>query len=272
MVTPDPSTILVRDLTFAVEQGAGGIWNERRPELSHTLNAFQLALPYLEPYFIDAVKEAAQTLSDPRLKGDALAFCAQEANHSRQHGRYNRLLRRRYPRLAEFEKTIQQSLVASRQEDPLAWRLAYTTGYEAITAQMSRWLFRSAGDWFDDRADTHFAALMSWHAAEELEHRSVAFDVLRAVAPGYRLRARGLFAALRKTYADMNPAVTYMLDVDGFSGRIDSRARRLRLRLSFVRELAPAIMRFLSPGYHPSKDREPDAAVLWRETNVRPAS
>ena len=100
----DCPTIVVRDMTFEVEQGAGGLWNAKRPELSHTLNAFQLALPYLEPYFIDAVKEASGALRDSRLRDEALAFCGQEANHSRQHGRYNRVLRRRYPRLAEFEK------------------------------------------------------------------------------------------------------------------------------------------------------------------------
>jgi predicted metal-dependent hydrolase len=265
----DAPSILVRDMTFAVEQGAGGLWNAKRPELSHTLNAFQLALPYLEPYFIDAVKEAAPALRDPRLKEEALAFCDQEVNHSRQHGRYNRVLRVRYPRLAEFEKTIQQSLVQSRRSDPLAWRLAYAAGYEAITAQLCRWMLRSADDWFAG-ADEHFAGLMTWHAAEELEHRSVAFDVLRAAAPGYRLRARGILAALRKTHADMLPAIAYMLEVDGYAGRWSSRARRLRLRLSFVRELLPAIVRFLAPGYHPSKDPEPAVAEAWRAAHAPP--
>jgi predicted metal-dependent hydrolase len=259
----DRPTIHVRDMRFAVEQGAGGLWNERRPELSHTLNAFQLALPYLEPYFIDAIKEAAPTLTDPHLRDDALAFCAQEANHARQHGRYNRILRQRYPRLAEFEKHIQQSLVRSRQSDTLAWRLAYTTGYEAITAQLCRWMLHHAKEWFDG-TDTPFFDLMTWHAAEEIEHRSVAFDVLRAVAPGYRLRVKGLFAALRKTLADVVPIVTYMLEVDGYAGRWSSRARRLWLRLIFAREMARVVGRFLAPGYHPSKDREPPSAATWR--------
>ena len=254
--------IFVRDMSFAVEQGAGGLWNAKRPELSHTLNGFQLALPYLEPFFIDAIKEATPGLSGP-LRDEALAFCAQEANHARQHGRYNRHLRKRYPRLADFEKGIQQSLVRSRQNDPLAWRLAYTAGYEAITAQLCRWMLRNAEEWFTG-GDDQFAELMTWHAAEELEHRSVAFDVLRAAAPGYRLRARGIFAALRKTYADMMPVVSYMLEVDGYAGRWDSRARRLQLRLQFIRELTPAIVRFLAPGYHPSKEREPPRAAAWR--------
>ena len=258
----DSSKIAVRKMTFDVERGAGGLWNPRRPELSHTLNAFQLALPYLEPYFIDAIREGAELVTDPKLKADALAFCAQEANHSRQHKRYCRLLQQRYPRLKEHETAIQQSLIRSRQQDPLPWRLAYTAGYEAITAQLARWLFRSAEEWFDG-ADEYFAALMTWHAAEEIEHRHVAYDVFQAVDKSYPLRAKGLLAALKKTYADMTPAVTYMLEVDGYARRLDSRGRRLRLRMGLVSELLPAAGRYLTPGYHPSKDAEPRGFAEW---------
>lgn len=34
-----------------------------------------------------------------------------------------------------------------------------------------------------------------WHAAEEIEHKAVAFDVLQKVAPGYPLRMAGLALA-----------------------------------------------------------------------------
>jgi uncharacterized protein len=263
------SPIRVREPTFPFEQGPGGLWNPRRPELSHLFNAFQLALPYLEPYFIDAIKEGALRIEDPRLRADALAFCEQEANHSRQHKRYCRVLRERYPRLAEFEKDIQQSLVRSRREDSLEWRLAYTSGYEAITAQLCRWILRNAGTWFSE-ADPHFAALMTWHAVEEIEHRHVAFAVLRAVAPSYSLRAKGIFAALRKTQADMTPATTYMLEVDGYAGKLDSKARRLKLRFETGAQIIPVFFRYLLPSYDPSKDPEPRGYAEWRRDHDGP--
>jgi predicted metal-dependent hydrolase len=254
--------IVVRDPTFQHEQGPGGLWNPRLPELSHTLNGFQLALPYLEPYFIDAVRGARERVKDPQLLADIGAFCEQEAHHSRQHRQYCRLLRKRYPRLAELETGIQQSLVKSRRNDSLEWRVAYTAGYEAITAQLSRWLFSHAEDWFHD-ADPHFSQMMLWHAAEEIEHRHVVFDVLQAVNPSPALRARALLAALRKTYADLTPAVTYMLEVDGYAQRWDSRARRLGVRLSAASDLVPAMIRYVLPGYHPNHDREPTGFAAW---------
>jgi predicted metal-dependent hydrolase len=234
------------------------------------LNAFQLALPYLEPYFIDAVKEALPRIADPRLRDDATAFCAQEANHSRQHVHYCRSLRPRYPRLADYEQAIRQSLVKSRQGDSLPWRLAYTAGYEAITAQLSRWMF-ARRKYFFDGADPAFASLMTWHAVEEIEHRHVAFEVLQAVDASYGLRFRGFFAALHKTKNDVLPVVSYMLEVDGFGSRLDSRARRLALRAELGGQLAAAMVRYLAPGHHPSKTGEPQGATAWRLEYARGA-
>jgi predicted metal-dependent hydrolase len=261
------SKIVVREPTFQHENGPGGLWNPRLPELSHTLNGFQLALPYLEPYFIDAVRGAREHVKDPRLLADIGAFCEQEAHHSRQHRQYCRLLRKRYPRLAELETGIQQSLVQSRRNDSLEWRLAYTAGYEAITAQFSRWMFSHAEEWFHD-ADPHFSQMILWHAAEEIEHRHVVFDVLQAVNPSRSLRARGLLAALHKTYADLTPAVTYMLEVDGYAKRWDSRARRLGVRLSAASDVLPAMFRYMMPNYNPANDHEPAGFARWLETQA----
>jgi predicted metal-dependent hydrolase len=262
--------IQVRRVAFDFEAGAGGPWNPRRLELTHTLNAFQIALPYVEPYFIDTVRQAASFLRSgtrvtdvAELAADARAFCAQEANHGRQHRLYSRLLRRRYPRLEAFEKAIERSLARSQREDSLARRLAYTAGFEAITAQLSRWMFRNAGEWFRG-ADPQFTAMMLWHGAEEIEHRHVAFDVLRAVDPSLSLRAWGLFAAIAKTDADTRPVVNYMLGVDGAGRDLASRARLLALRASTTSELVTAAARYLRPRYHPSQDPEPDGVRAWR--------
>jgi predicted metal-dependent hydrolase len=261
------NSIHIRQPSFDFAAGARGIWNPARPELSHLLNAFQLALPYLEPYFIDAVKRASEQITEPRLKADAQAFCAQEANHARQHKKYCEGLHERYPRLEQFEVAVRQSLLDSRKNDPLEWRLAYTAGYELITAQFARILFDQQDAWLQG-ADEQFASLMLWHAAEEIEHRHVAFEVLQAVNPAYKLRASGLFAALKKTYADMTPVATYMLQVDEYAGRFDSTMRRTRLRAEIASHLVPAVARYLMPHYHPSRDKEPAAYGQWQRAHA----
>jgi predicted metal-dependent hydrolase len=255
--------ILVRRPSFELDRVAGGLWNPAQPELSHTLNAFQLALPYLEPYFIDAVKEGCERVADPQLKADVRAFCDQEANHARQHKRYCRSLQQRYPQLAQHEARMRQSLIESRRRDPLEYRLSYTAGYEAITAELARTLFEFQHAWFDG-ADPEFEALLTWHAAEELEHRSVAFAVLQAVAPSYALRAKGLSFAVLKTLADMRPVISYMLEVDGYAHKLDSRLRRLRLQALLAKQLTPALLRYLAPGHDPAREPEPAGYLRWQ--------
>jgi predicted metal-dependent hydrolase len=255
------SGILVRAIDFDVARGHGGLWNPRFPEVSHTLNAFQLALPYLEPYFIDAVKEGSRAVDDPRLQADVRAFCAQEANHARQHTRYNRVLRVRYPRLEDFETSIQQHLLRQRRKAPLARRLAFTAACEAITGELARFLLSNTQAWFRD-ADRHFAALMVWHAVEEIEHKRVAFEVLRAVGVSRAVRVWALKAAFKQMLLDLDPVATYMLRVDGIRGA-RSIARRWAFRGAFSRAVLPRILRFALPRYDPSHEVDPPAAREW---------
>ncbi len=261
------SEIRVRAIDFDLERGRGGLWNPRLPEVSHALNAFQLALPYLEPHFIDAVREGARAVADPRLRADAQAFCAQEANHSREHGRYNRVLRRRYPRVEEFERTLQRALAERRRASPLAERLAFTAACEAITGELSRFLFRNARRWFDG-ADPHFAALMVWHAVEEIEHKSVAFDVLRASGVARASRVRALGAAVKQMLLDLDPVTTYLLEVDGVRG-LRSRLRRHAFRVQFVAAVAPRLLRYAGPAYDPSGEPDPPFVRAWVDAYAR---
>jgi predicted metal-dependent hydrolase len=255
------SGIRVRSIDFDVARGRGGLWNPRIPEVSHSLNAFQLALPYLEPYFIEAVKEGVRAVDDPRLRADVRAFCAQEANHARQHTRYNRVLRARYPGLEDFERTIQQHLLRQRREAPIAWRLAFTAACEAITGELARFLLSNADEWFRD-GDRHFAALMIWHAVEEIEHKRVAFEVLQAVGVSRSVRVRALMAAFQRMLLDLDPVATYMLHIDGIRGA-RSVARRWAFRGDFLSAVLPRILGFARPGYDPSREPDPPAAREW---------
>src|SRR6202011_5293168 len=68
-------------------------------------------------------------------------------------------------------------------------RLAVTVALEHYTAIMAENVFR---DGSLEQAHPTMRALLLWHAAEEIEHRAVAFDVLREVNPSHALRMAGL--------------------------------------------------------------------------------
>jgi predicted metal-dependent hydrolase len=57
--------------------------------------------------------------------------------------------------------------------------------------------------------------LWRWHALEEAEHKAVAFDVLRVVAPGYWLRAIVMILSTLGLSIETLDRLVYMLWKDG---------------------------------------------------------
>ena len=62
----------------------------------------------------------------------------------------------------------------------LRFNLAFAAASETIAYSLARWTDRHAGEMFDG-AEPVPTSLFLWHLAEEVEHKSVAFDVWKAV-------------------------------------------------------------------------------------------
>ncbi|APR76738.1 Hypothetical protein A7982_02085 [Minicystis rosea] len=266
--TETRSTIVVRKMRFDLGCSKGALWNDEAPEVSYLTNAWALALPYLEPYFISAVRECLPRIQDPRIHADAVAYCAQEREHAQHHKRFNqRLVAEGYPGLAAMETSIKRRLNRGRKTQSLRWRMAYTAGYEAVTLQIVRFFFLHTDLWFG-RADPHVSAMLVWHGVEEVEHKNVAFDVYTTVFGSYFWRCLGLFVAAFTTVKDIVPPLLYMWRTDGLMRglRQVDRAffrRQRHLEWLHLRDLLPELRHYLKPSYHPSQERDPVDAIAW---------
>jgi predicted metal-dependent hydrolase len=262
------STIVVRRMRFDLSCSKGALWNCQAPEISYLTCAWALALPHLEAYFIAAVRQCLPRISDPQLRSDAVAYCAQEGEHARHHRQFNRrLMREGYPGLEAIEARIGERLVRHRKSRSLRWHMAYTAGYEAVTFQIVRFFFRHRALWFE-RADPHVSAMLVWHGVEEVEHKNVAFDVYMALFGSYFWRCVGFVAALLTTVRDILVPLLYMWRVDGrLRGwrRVDRQFFRRQRALEWLhlRELLPELRHYLRPGYHPSHESDPVDAWRW---------
>ncbi len=144
---------------------------------------------------------------------------------------------------------------------PHSLALAATAAAEHFTAIMAENALRMN---LLQNAHPTIRALLHWHAAEEVEHRSVAFDVLNEVAPGYGLRMAGLAVAtvLLAGFWIMATSMLLASDPDATAERIikDFRlARQARLsRDPNAKGTAQAVFlrgirEYMRPDFHPSQ-------------------
>jgi len=229
---------------------------EGKPEESYALIAFSLLLPYLEPYLIRTMKVARKQVRDPALREDVDRFNAQEGQHFRQHQRFNQVIRSKgFPRLAELEDELRGDYQRFSEERSLRFNLAYAEGFEALTTASARFAFESKQL---SRMHPSVGDLFMWHLIEELEHRTVAFEVYEHVCGGYFYRLLvGLYAQWHMGRWIARVA-RYMLEADPeaferYGGRAGRRARgRAQLRRT-LRGLLPKVLGTSLPWYTPAR-------------------
>lgn len=156
-------------------------WANGDAWVSQTFNAMSMMFPIGEKYFIDSLLEALPDISDDSLREQIRLFVGQEAEHTRIHVHFNRHLESRGLRfvLASF---VRWRIEAGRNFD-IRNKLAITMAYEHFTAVLGDRLL--AWDEWLEGAPPEVRAMWLWHAAEECEHRAVAFDAYLALAGGY---------------------------------------------------------------------------------------
>jgi predicted metal-dependent hydrolase len=231
-------------------------WCPGSPEFSHTSNGFFLLLPIIEPYLVRNMEEAAGVVRDPVRRRLVDRFAQQEASHAQHHREYTVRLKQHYPELAALEAQLHARLERHARQRSLLARLAFTAGFEALTYHLTCYLVSSGSHWLAD-ADPEVASMLAWHGAEEVEHKSAAFDLYQALGGGYFWRVRGLLEALHSSARDVGAASRQMLTSDGLWGDNASKRRMLELRRSLARGLVPRFATYLLPNYHPSKHRDP---------------
>lgn len=252
----------VRKLQFAYPDDLEAHWNPRRPEWSQVVNASSLLMPYLEPFLIDAVREALPHLDDPALRDEAKAYLGQEAHHYKQHRRFNELLLTRgYERLREYEATVAADYAALRGRS-LAFRLGYAAGFETMALAIGHMLVRHRTFFFQD-ADPSVSSLVLWHFVEEVEHKRAAFDVFQAVVGSYPARLRGLAYAAWHTLRRTRAAYVLLLREDGLWGRWRTRLALKGLMIRIAAACGPRMLESLLPWHEPNHIPDPAWIQEW---------
>lgn len=263
--TPDSVIIKPRNRSHDIAAALHTEWLDGNAFLTAAFNGMSITFPAGEKFFIDSVRHFRDQVSDPVLKEQIRGFCGQEGFHTREHQRYNEALcaARGYD-LAVLESKLTRPLNMARKHlDPIQ-QLAITVAIEHFTAVLAELSLRQ-GSWLD-KAEPSMRALWRWHAAEEMEHKSIAFDVYRAVGGTEAMRRRVMRRATFFIGLQLTRALVYMLRHDG---RLYSWSTwRNGLRDLFGQQgvfagALPLYKAFYSPDFHPWEQDTRDLLDQW---------
>jgi predicted metal-dependent hydrolase len=215
----------------------------------------------------------------------------QEAVHARAHSTVYDHLKAHGLDASREQRRIDflfRILLSDRPIPPLRWiperrwlhfRLGVIAGVEHYTAVMGDWLMNAeALDEAD--ADPVILDLFRWHGAEEVEHRSVAFDVYQHLNGNYPRRVVTMLIAFAALWFTFHHGTRQLLRRDPL---LKSRAARENKTIRFSyrdwtkaarQGLVPSptyllreLPTYLSRTYHPSKTGSTPQALAYLKTS-----
>jgi len=229
---------------------------------THLVNGINLLFPAGERFFVRSVNHYLGEITDPLLRAQVKAFFGQEGRHAKEHERLFRLIADQGYDVDRFLRLYERIAYGVIEKmSPPALSLATTAACEHFTALLAEAVLASD---LLDQAHPTVRALLLWHACEEIEHRAVAFDVLRQVSPSYGVRMAGLGMATLMLGGFWAMATLMLMAQDdtlaGSSLGEDLAVVRERRRKYGV--FGRGIREYLRPGFHPSqKDTDGLAAA-----------
>jgi predicted metal-dependent hydrolase len=238
-------------------------------------------LPEGERWFVNVYAEALPLIRDDKLREDVHGFIGQEAIHAAAHQSAQDHLSRQgfdsrvYVRELEWffhDRLSDRGLTGRAAEEWLVERLALIASIEHITAVLGHWILNAR---VLDTLGLHggMLDLLRWHGAEEVEHRSVAFDLYQHLDGRYLRRIRSHLLMLPVIMWIWARGVCLLMAQDPTLRARGGNATRPRWRDWFRagrRGVVPGPLEFLRsyrtyfrPSFHPSQECSTSQAVAY---------
>lgn len=278
-------------------------WVPDDPFATYTFNGVHMLLPAGELWFCRVYNKALPLVTDPQLRADVEGFIRQEAVHSRAHSRAELYLHAHGIQTDAFREKVEWLFETFLGEAPfgvdalqipmlekrwLVARVGIIAAIEHFTGLIGQWAMDNTSL---DRADPVMTDLFRWHLAEEVEHRTVAFDLFEHLCQ----TQLGFYVSRQALMAIVYPLFLYFLVEGGRSlGQQDPdpAVRRLasfslpRMLLELERVgrrtqnlptfsfLTRGVMRWVSPRFHPEFEGNTEQALAYlaRSPAARAAS
>lgn len=253
MPTP-PYDLTVRRLDVDLE-GLPTHWLADSALLTHLMNAQNLLFPEAERFVIRAVGRCIGAIDEGPLRDAVKDFIRQEAIHGGAHHDLVGVYRTQGFDVGGWQARARSAIRAFERLAPAWLCLSVATAMEHVTASTSEAWFT---DGYLEKSAPPMALLLGWHAAEEIEHKAVVFDLLMAVEPRWSRRLVGMaIAAPVLLLAVVTGAAVFLAqDPDATLPRLRRERRAAAANgIGLTRFLRRHVPAYLARDFHPN-DRD----------------
>ena len=176
-------------------------WIPQQPFASYFINEINNILPAGEFWFCRLYNKVLPQITDEKLKQDVQAFIRQEAMHAVAHNSANQeYLGQRNIDIQRNLKIMDWLFNTALADQPFGqnvpkvldhqwdiFRLGVIATVEHMTCVLGKYALYNKR-WEQLGADPEMIDLIKWHGSEEIEHRTVAFDLYRHLGGSYIAR------------------------------------------------------------------------------------
>ncbi len=268
-------------------------WLKDDPFSTHIINGIHMLLPEGELWFCRVYNKALPLITDDDLRADVEGFIHQEAVHSRAHSKAQLYLQQHGMELDEYMARVQWLFKSLLGEQPfgvpalerkalekhwLILRVGLIAAIEHFTGVLGQWAMDNTS--WEANGDPVMVDLFKWHLAEEVEHRTVAYDLFEHLCQ----TQLGFYVSRQALMALTFPLILYFI---GEGGRTlmrqdpDPKVRRfghsmlpvLFRQLQRVGRktdnvptftfLVEATLRWVAPGFHPIDEGDTAQALAY---------
>lgn len=260
----EPKSIIIRSIKPNYRESTDRYWFGGNPFITHFINTLSFQFPSGEEQFVKSVNHFKNQVTDKELRSQIKGFIGQESLHSKVHDDFNKWVISLVPDAERYCQAIAKRHREENQKmidrDPLL-ALSVTVGFEHMTAIMAGGLLRRPKTMQNMAPEVR--ALMIWHAIEEIEHKSVAFDVYKTMGGRYFKRVLGMLIATLSLLITTSIVTFLLLKKDKELTNFRALLTGLNELFGFKGYLTTLTLKYLSyfrPGFHPSQ--EDDSELL----------
>ncbi len=266
-------------------------WIPDDPYSSQFISIIHAILPAGEFFFCRLYNKALPYIEDEKLRADVRGFIQQEAMHARSHNTgVNQFLEMRGMEIQSFIKQVAwlfdnvladhpfgRDVPESVEKHWLLLRLGLIAAVEHFTCVLGKYALNN-DNWDKKGADPTVLDLLRWHGAEEIEHRSVAYDVYKYLGGSFRMQIPMMAIAYIGVLGLWVKGASHLMAQDEGLAPAKSGLFRLGFWRTWNKKARQGMLpsacwlfkqatRYVSPGYNPVNEACTEQAQRYLSTS-----